>query len=213
MKKSFIAGVVLLGSAFIFSSLAHAQTSQDLLGGMGKLDELITTFNKTVVKSLGVLFLSLGVVAFFFGVLQYIWGIREGDSKKVTDGKQFMIWGLVGLFVMFSVYGIIKFGQGIIFNGKNVNTIVIPTINIGGSGNNSGSPSTNPLVPSNNSGSPSTNPIVGGSSGGSTGSATLKADGAQCTYSSECQSQNCQATQYGTMCTTLQVDNTQRGNN
>ncbi len=163
--KFLLGGTFLLSSTIIFSSFAHAQTSQDLLGGIGTLDKLITTFNTTVVKSLGTLFLSLGVVAFFFGVVQYIWGIREGNEKKATDGKQFMIWGLVGLFVMFSVYGIIKFSQSIIFGNKDVNTIVIPTMQIGGSGNNSGSPSTNPLVPSSNTGSPSTNPVVGGGAG------------------------------------------------
>ncbi len=194
MKKSIIAGAVLVGSALLFSSLAHAQTSQDLLGGIGTLDELITTFNTTVVKSLGTLFLSLGVVAFFFGVVQYIWGIREGNEKKATDGKQFMIWGLVGLFVMFSVYGIIKFGQSIIFGNKDVNIIDIPTIRINGSGNTSGSPSTNPLVPSNNSGSPSTNPVVGA------GPSDTRANGSQCTFGSQCASGYCQSTQLGSQC-------------
>ena len=38
-----------------------------------------------------------------------------------------MTWGLVALFVMFSVYGIVRLSQSVLFNNKDVNTIDIPS--------------------------------------------------------------------------------------
>lgn len=163
MKKSFLFTSLTVSTFFIFSSLASAQaTAQDAASGFNTLAGLITLFTNTIVKATGTLLLSAAVVAFFFGVVQYIWGLRSGDPGKAKIGNEFMIWGLVGLFVMFSVYGIIKFGQGILFNGKDTTSIVIPDINLKGSG--SGSPSNNPFG-GNGSGSNSTVPDGGGASG------------------------------------------------
>ena len=48
---------------------------------------------------------SLCLLYFFWGVAKYI--KSEGDGKG--EGKQIMIWGVVGLFVAFSIWGIIVF--------------------------------------------------------------------------------------------------------
>lgn len=125
-----------------------AQNSANVSQGITTLASLIDTFTNTVVKSLATLFLALALLAFFYGIVKYIWGMREGKAEEVKNGNQFMTWGLVALFIMFSVYGIIKLGQGIFFNGADVTTITIPNINfksgtsadvLGGGSNNSAS--------------------------------------------------------------------------
>jgi hypothetical protein len=83
------------------------------------------------------------MVAFFFGIVQFIWGTRDGDPTRAKNGKNFMLWGLIALFVMFSVWGIITYVQQIF--GVTQNTITIPTIQIntgtgGGGGNTGGQP-------------------------------------------------------------------------
>lgn len=177
MKKSFLFASLTVPTFFIFSSLASAQaTAQDAASGFNTLAGLITLFTNTIVRATGTLLLSAAVVAFFFGVVQYIWGMRQGDAGKAKIGNEFMIWGLVGLFVMFSVYGIIKFGQGILFNGKDVTSIVIPDINLKGSG--SGSPSGSPLGGSG-SGSNATNPLGGSGVGGPAGGGVSGQGGSQ----------------------------------
>ena len=147
MKKYFVL-TGLFGTTFLLlASTTLAQgTAQDAATGFGTFAGLITSFTNTIVKATGTLLLSAAVVAFFFGVVQYIWGLRQGDATKAKTGNEFMIWGLVGLFVMFSVYGIIKFGQGILFNGKDITSITIPDINLKGSGGSPQSPSS-PLNP------------------------------------------------------------------
>lgn len=144
MKKSLIFTSVSVATFFIFSSFVSAQaTAQDTASGFNTLAGLITLFTNTIVRATGTLLLSAAVVAFFFGVVQYIWGLRSGDPGKAKTGNEFMIWGLVGLFVMFSVYGIIKFGQGILFNGKDVTSIIIPDIKLKGGTSGPSTPNTN----------------------------------------------------------------------
>lgn len=96
----------------------------------GSLIDLADTLASGVVTSLGYLAFTIAVVAFLWGMVNFIWAARNGDAGKgVENGKQFMLWGLIALFVMFSVWGIIIFTQSI-FNIKGQTSIVIPNIEL-----------------------------------------------------------------------------------
>ena len=140
MKKIFTATGVSLISFFVLSSFVEAQANAtNAVQGIGTFAGLINAFTQTVVKATGTLFMALAMVAFLYGIVQYIWGGRGGDSTKIGKGNTFIKWSLVALFVMFSVYGIIKFAQTFICGGKECdNTITIPDINFGGKSSNSG---------------------------------------------------------------------------
>lgn len=133
MKKIITASGVSLISFFALSSFAEAQANAtNAAQGIGTFAGLINAFTQTVVKATGTLFFALAMVAFLYGVVQYIWGAREGDATKISKGNTFLKWSLVALFVMFSVYGIIKFAQTFICGGRECdNTITIPDINFG----------------------------------------------------------------------------------
>lgn len=130
MKKSFIIAITSFTTYVALTTLTQAAGTavNDAAAGIGNLGALINGFTGTVVKAVGTLFLSGAVVAFFYGIVQYIWGLREGQTEKVKNGNKFMGYGLLALFVMFSVYGIIKWGQDII-GLKDVDKITIPEIN------------------------------------------------------------------------------------
>lgn len=213
MKKTLT--LVAVASTFLFSLTALAAFAQvsstGVEQGFGTLASIINAFNKTIVKALGTLFLSCGVVAFFFGLMKFIWGLREGETKAITNGKQFMIGSLTALFVMFSVYGIIKFFQSMV-PGLDNNSISIPEIRYegqvgGGQGGGipAGGAQGGTLCPNgvgryNN---PSDYRIMCDNSGGSAGGAqggALRANGEQCTLSSQCSSGNCQSGPYGSQC-------------
>ncbi len=50
--------------------------------------------------------IALSLVAFLWGLANFI---RNADNdEEVKKGKKLMIWGLVALFVMFSIWGIIN---------------------------------------------------------------------------------------------------------
>ncbi len=59
-----------------------------------------------VASTLIPLAFGLCVVYFFWGVAKYIKS-SAGSEKAAEEGKRIMGWGLVGLFVAFSIWGII----------------------------------------------------------------------------------------------------------
>jgi len=70
----------------------------------------------------------LALLFFFWGIAKYI---RSAGSEK-DEGKKVMVWGIVALFVMASVWGLVAFLQGELLGGSGPNSIPIPTI--GGDG-------------------------------------------------------------------------------
>lgn len=129
MKKYFIFTSAFLTHFFITSSFASAQGALNQTNGaISTLGGIVTNFTDTLGSALGTLAMAAGVIAFFYGIVQYIWGVREAKPEVIKTGNQFMMWGLVALFVMFSVYGIIKFGQQTFFSEIDMKTIEIPDI-------------------------------------------------------------------------------------
>lgn len=53
------------------------------------------------------LLFALSFVYFIYGIINFI-RLEPGDSKK-TEARDAIIWGLVGMLVMFSTYGLISF--------------------------------------------------------------------------------------------------------
>jgi hypothetical protein len=54
---------------------------------------------------------ALCLLYFFWGVVKYIRTGAGGSEKAAEEGKKVMIWGIAGLFVAFSIWGIISFIQ------------------------------------------------------------------------------------------------------
>ncbi len=79
-----------------------------------------------IINILIPLLIAMALVVFFWGLVKYIWSSGEGHEQ----GKNVMIAGLVSLFIMVSVFGIIRlvgdtFG---VFGGNN--TFVAPSVQI-----------------------------------------------------------------------------------
>lgn len=148
-KSSTIAAVFLIGFG-ILTVTAEAQTLnavQQTTGAITSLSTIVNTFTSSLVKSLGTLAMAAAMVAFLYGIVEYVWGVRQADPKVIKDGNSFMKWGLLALFVMFSVYGIIKYGQNIIFGTMDLTKITIPEINFIPGSNTAPAPKTDPLSP------------------------------------------------------------------
>jgi len=50
---------------------------------------------------------SIALLVFVWGVARFI--RASGDEKAVKESKNLLIWGVVGLFVLFTIWGIISF--------------------------------------------------------------------------------------------------------
>lgn len=55
---------------------------------------------------------ALAIVIFLWGIMEFIYS--SDDEKKKEDGKRHLVWGLVGMFIMFGVWGIIKIIQNFV---------------------------------------------------------------------------------------------------
>jgi hypothetical protein len=92
------------GAAFLLPMLAMAQTTSSFqkLGG-----DIITIINNVLVP----LIFALAFLVFIFGVFQYFI-LGGADAEKRESGKGLMIWGLIGFFVMVSVWGLVNLFVG-----------------------------------------------------------------------------------------------------
>jgi hypothetical protein len=73
------------------------------------------------------LLLTVAVAAFFWSVVTFIWNRSRGDVDAMKDASNRLLWSIIGLFVMFSIWGIVNFLQSG-FGFENKNTIKAPTI-------------------------------------------------------------------------------------
>ena len=68
------------------------------------------------------LIFAVAVVMFIWGVVQYV--IHDDEEAKKDKGKQFMVWGIIALTVMISVWGLV----GIVGRTFGLNTSVLPQV-------------------------------------------------------------------------------------
>ena len=65
---------------------------------------------------------ALAVAIFVFGVVQYV--INSDEEAKKEKGKQFMLWGIIALTVMVSVWGLVS----ILTNTFEIDTNFVPQV-------------------------------------------------------------------------------------
>jgi len=103
MKTFFV-----LAGLLMMPLLASAQTLGSILG-------IVSGLINTAIP----LVLALAVLYFFWGLAQYI---LAADEKK-EEGRSIMIYGIIALFVMVSVWGLIGLLQNT-FGIKNTTPII-----------------------------------------------------------------------------------------
>src|SRR3989344_3163896 len=69
--------------------------------GSALLERIVTYVIDPAVK---VVF-TLGLFMFLWGFVEFLWKLKDGQVSP--EGKQHMVWGLVGMLIMVSVYCIL----------------------------------------------------------------------------------------------------------
>lgn len=72
---------------------------------MPALQNVMSRFWDYLIAPAILLVFAAGFFLFVWGLLEFLWKLNEGGETK--DGKNHMIWGLVGMLIMVSVYGIL----------------------------------------------------------------------------------------------------------
>lgn len=100
--------------------------------------EVVGRFIDVIINPTLVLIFAAGFFLFLWGLVVFLFKIREGSVPD--EGKKHMLWGLIGMLVMLSAYGIIALIENT-FDLKRGQTDVgrlervLPRIHFGGGGN------------------------------------------------------------------------------
>lgn len=83
-------------AALLPHALLHAQTFADIVN-----DSILPIFDSAIA-----LIMTIAVLAFVFGAARFV--LLAGDDKSRSEGKQMMLWGIISLAVMVSVWGLVQ---------------------------------------------------------------------------------------------------------
>ncbi len=70
------------------------------------ITEIIFRVNQYVLNPLIGLLLAVAFLVFLWGLFKFISG--AGDDEARETGKRHIVWGVLGIFIMLSVFGIIR---------------------------------------------------------------------------------------------------------
>ena len=73
----------------------------------GDVNVLVSRINAVIIDPLLALLFAAGLVVFLWGIVEFLMGVSAGSEKK-DDGKQHMLWGIVGMFIMVAAAAIIR---------------------------------------------------------------------------------------------------------
>jgi len=124
MKKI---GVSLL--AFLLPVVVFAQQNNST-GNFGEIDTFFGKITSFINSTLIPLLFGIALLVFLWGIFKYFI-LGGGDEGKREEGKQLMLWAIIGFVVMVSVFGIVNLiASGLGFSGKDLQNIPdVPTQN------------------------------------------------------------------------------------
>ncbi|OGZ32653.1 MAG: hypothetical protein A3H02_01140 [Candidatus Niyogibacteria bacterium RIFCSPLOWO2_12_FULL_41_13] len=78
----------------------------------------ILTIFQAIFNQIIPILMTLATIVFLYGVISYV--TSGADEEKRADAKWYMIWGLIGLFAMVAVWGLVR--------------VLVVTFGVGGQG-------------------------------------------------------------------------------
>jgi hypothetical protein len=105
--------------AYLLPALAFAQD-------LTEFENLVDAIGR-IVQALTPIVVALALLYFFWGLAKYI--LASGDEVDKAKGRDIMIWGIVALFVMVSVWGIVEI-LGSALSVDSVPDVDVPRVNI-----------------------------------------------------------------------------------
>jgi hypothetical protein len=88
---------LLILTSFLFPVFAFAY---------GDIQSLLTDIARNIKLFIPTIFM-IGVIVFFYGLARFV--LSAGDEETRTRAKNIMVYGVIAMFVMSSIWGIINF--------------------------------------------------------------------------------------------------------
>lgn len=104
----FLVALFLMLPVVSFAQTPNSSPACDALfgGSINTLKDMIDYATCLIVKSV-VPLLFIGALAFFvWGMVQYF--LNPNNAKKREDAREYMVWALIGMFVLFSIAGLVE---------------------------------------------------------------------------------------------------------
>ncbi len=95
--------------AFSIALMPFLASAQGLAGGVQNLSSAFS-FTNNLLASITVLLFAAAFVFFLYGVFQFVRAAGDEEARKA--GRDHIIYGVIGLAVMASVYGLVNFLTG-----------------------------------------------------------------------------------------------------
>lgn len=147
MKKVYSILILLSFTLFLGTRSVYAETGKSF-------KELAENITNNFLLTGATLIMTAAFAFFFFGLVVFIYGraTGKGTLDDLKKGQKFMLWGLIALFIMVSIWGIIRLSQellGIDGGDMNIQPVRI-VMNNPQSTNNSGGGGNAPKTENNN---------------------------------------------------------------
>jgi hypothetical protein len=81
---------------------------------------------KLVLDAVVPLIIGLAVVVVLWGIFNYV--ARGGEEEKRAEGKRFVVYGIVGLFLMTSIWGMVNLLVKTFDLNNTIDTTKIPKV-------------------------------------------------------------------------------------
>ena len=107
-----------MNSTIVYAAETVGKISCPGTGNIGSLTDFINFFTCTLLNSVVPLLVAVAVASFVYGIIQYF--LFPDNEEKRKAGKNFMFWGLVTLFVMVSIWGIVGIFSNTFLDGRTV---------------------------------------------------------------------------------------------
>jgi|SRR3989338_4138492 len=99
LKKLFITGLSFFAPAFALAQVTNFDSNTYITGNDGIMNKI-----SDIVNTLVPILIAVGVIVFIVGVLQYVLASKPDEKAK---GQQTMIYGIIGLFAIVAVWGLV----------------------------------------------------------------------------------------------------------
>lgn len=139
MKKFILISSFVLVGLFMFSSISMAANTTPPGGGANTITDVCAANSFTLglsgivnyatcflIRTIVPFFFALALAAFIWGVIQFY--LNPENEEKRKKGKSFIVGGLIALFVMFSVWGLVGILTKTFFNGATIPAPTLPTL-------------------------------------------------------------------------------------
>src|SRR3989344_8708823 len=91
---------------------------------LGNVETFVESIGRLIDIALPIV-VAIALLGFFWGLVKFIFA--QGYETAKADAKKIMLWGLIALFVMVSVWGLVRF-IGTAFGIGQGDTIIVPNI-------------------------------------------------------------------------------------